>query len=125
MLIVPEADFLAVEAKVSPQDIDQLHVGQLAGLRFSAFNERTTPEITGTITRISADVAAIRAGPKLLYRSNLHIADQVARLGKVRLMPGMPVEGSSRPTIVASSHTSPSRYKTRSCARFANGDRVV
>jgi HlyD family secretion protein len=57
MLIVPQADVLAVEAKVSPQDIDQLHVGQAAGLRFSAFNQRTTPEISGAITRISADVS--------------------------------------------------------------------
>jgi membrane fusion protein, type I secretion system len=57
MLIVPEADALSVEAKVSPQDIDQLHLGQVAGLRFSAFNQRTTPEISGTISRVSADVS--------------------------------------------------------------------
>ena len=44
MLIVPEADNLAVEAKVNPQDIDQLQLGQSALLRFSAFNQRTTPK---------------------------------------------------------------------------------
>ena len=59
MLIVPEADQLVVEAKVAPQDIDQLRLGQPAGLRFSAFNQRTTPEITGAISRISADVTPI------------------------------------------------------------------
>ena len=48
MLIVPEADNLAVEAKVNPHDIDQVQVGQSAVLRFSAFNLRTTPEINGT-----------------------------------------------------------------------------
>src|SRR5215213_2384005 len=47
MLIVPEADALTVESKVAPQDIDQLHLGQKAVLRFSAFNQRTTPELTG------------------------------------------------------------------------------
>src|SRR5262249_1574885 len=57
MLIVPEADALSIEAKIFPQDIDQLHLGQAAGLRFSAFNQRTTPEINGTITHISADVS--------------------------------------------------------------------
>ena len=55
MMIVPEADNLAVEAKVNPQDIDQLQIGQTALLRFTNFNQRTTPEIFGPITRISAD----------------------------------------------------------------------
>jgi HlyD family secretion protein len=51
MLIVPKADNLAVEVKVAPQDIDQLSFGQTALLRFSAFNQRTTPEISGAISR--------------------------------------------------------------------------
>ena len=45
MLIVPDADSLTVEAKVNPQDIDQVKLGQDALLRLSAFNQRTTPEI--------------------------------------------------------------------------------
>src|SRR5262249_57992893 len=57
MLIVPEADALSIEARIVPQDIDQLHLGQAAGLRFSAFNQRTTPEINGAIAHISADVS--------------------------------------------------------------------
>ena len=56
MLIVPETDNLVVEAKVSPQEIDQLRLGLNVGLRFTAFNVRTTPEITGTVNRISADI---------------------------------------------------------------------
>ncbi len=53
MLIVPNADNLIVEAKVNPQDINQLQLGQRARLRFSAFNQRSTPEIAGVLTRIS------------------------------------------------------------------------
>ena len=56
MLIVPAADNLTVEAKVNPQDIDQLQIGQKAILRFTAFNQQTTPEIDGTVSRISADI---------------------------------------------------------------------
>jgi HlyD family secretion protein len=42
MLIVPEADALAIEAKVSPQDIDQLHVRpDTPGIRGAAL--RTPP----------------------------------------------------------------------------------
>ena len=93
MLIVPEADALSVEAKVSPQDIDQLHLGQFAGLRFSAFNQRTTPELTGTISRISADVSADQRSGQSFYTVRIGIpSDEIARLGNVKLVPGMPVE---------------------------------
>jgi HlyD family secretion protein len=56
MLIVPDADNLSVEAKVNPQDIDQLQLGQKAMLRFSAFNQRTTPEIASFVKQIAADI---------------------------------------------------------------------
>jgi HlyD family secretion protein len=93
MLIVPEADALSVEAKIWPQDIDQLHVGQSAGLRFSAFNQRTTPEINGVITRISADVSRDEKSALSYYTARIGISpEEIARLGDVRLVPGMPVE---------------------------------
>jgi HlyD family secretion protein len=56
MMIVPQADDLSVEAKVNPQDIDKLQIGQKTLLRLSAFNQRTTPELHGKVTRVSADV---------------------------------------------------------------------
>jgi HlyD family secretion protein len=92
MMIVPEADQMSVEAKVAPQDIDQLHVGQPAGLRFSAFNQRTTPEITGTIRRISADVTADQRGQNYFTIRVSISPEEIQRLGDVRLVPGMPVE---------------------------------
>ena len=45
MMVVPRADDLSVEAKVNPQDIDKLQIGQKTLLRLSAFNQRTTPEL--------------------------------------------------------------------------------
>jgi len=93
MLVVPEADALSVEAKIWPQDIDQLHVGQPAGLRFSAFNQRTTPEINGVITRISADVSRDEKSGLSYYTARIGIdPEEIGRLGGVRLVPGMPVE---------------------------------
>ncbi|MBX9647290.1 MAG: HlyD family type I secretion periplasmic adaptor subunit [Xanthobacteraceae bacterium] len=93
MLIVPEADLLTVEAKISPQDIDQLYVGQTASLRFSAFNQRTTPEIQGTISRISADVTSDQRTGQNFYTARVAITpEQLARLGNVKLLPGMPAE---------------------------------
>ncbi|QDW37725.1 HlyD family type I secretion periplasmic adaptor subunit [Bradyrhizobium sp. KBS0727] len=93
MLIVPEADLLTVEAKVSPQDIDQLYVGQPASLRFTAFNQRTTPEIQGAIRRISADVTSDQRTGQNFYTARVSItAEELARLGNVKLLPGMPAE---------------------------------
>ena len=56
MVIVPAADKLIVEAKVQPQDIDQVRVGQAAVMRFTNFNSRTTPEVNGEVSVVSGDV---------------------------------------------------------------------
>ncbi|HWM49715.1 MAG TPA: HlyD family type I secretion periplasmic adaptor subunit [Xanthobacteraceae bacterium] len=93
MLIVPASDNLAVEAKANPQDIDQLRVGQTALLRFTNFNQRTTPEIFGTITRISADTTVDQRTGVSYYTVRIAlIPDEVAKLEDVKLVPGMPVE---------------------------------
>ena len=93
MLIVPEADNLLVEVKVNPQDIDQLQPNQKAILRFSAFNIRTTPEIEGVVTRISADTSTDQRTGQSYYTVRIAMpADQIERLGEVKLLPGMPVE---------------------------------
>ena len=93
MLIVPDAGKLQVEAKVHPQDIDQVQVGQPVVLRFSAFNIRTTPEINGTITRVSADTTTDQRTGHNYYTIRIALPPNAAtRLGDVKLLPGMPVE---------------------------------
>jgi HlyD family secretion protein len=93
MLIVPDTDSLEVEAKVNPQDIDQVQVGQSAVLHFSAFNIRTTPEINGTVTRVSADTSTDQRTGQSYYTVRILLPlQEVARLGDVKLLPGMPVE---------------------------------
>jgi len=93
MLIVPEADNLAVEAKANPQDIDQLQVGQTAMLRFTNFNQRTTPEIFGKVTRISADTTTDQRTGMSYYTVRVGmVPGEIAKLGDVKLVPGMPVE---------------------------------
>ena len=93
MMIVPDADNLTVEAKVNPQDIDQVRVGQNALLRLSAFNMRITPEIYGTVTRVSADAAADQRTGQTYYTIRLAMSpEEVAKLGDVKMVPGMPVE---------------------------------
>ena len=97
MLVVPESDRLIIEAKVAPQDIDQLHIGQSASVRFLAFNQRTTPEINGIITRISADAVMDQRTGAAYYTIRIALAsEEIARLGEVKPVPGMPVEAFVR-----------------------------
>lgn len=93
MLIVPEADRLLVEAKVSPLSIDQIHTGQPAGLRFTSFNQRTTPEIEGRVSVISADSMTNQRTAESYYDIRVTIEpSELARLAGERIVPGMPVE---------------------------------
>ena len=93
MMVVPQADNLMVEAKVNPQDIDQLKVGQTALLRLSALNQRTTPELNGSVTRISADTSVDQRTGASFYTIRIAMPpEEIAKLGDVRFVPGMPVE---------------------------------
>jgi HlyD family secretion protein len=93
MLIVPQADDLQVEAKVNPQDIDKLQIGQKTLLRLSAFNQRTTPELNGLVTRVSPDVTVDQRTGQSYYTIRVSMPpEEVARLGEAKLIPGMPVE---------------------------------
>jgi HlyD family secretion protein len=93
MLIVPETDTLMVEAKVEPKDIDQVQLGQPVVLRFSAFNTRTTPEINGTVVRVGADTSTDQRTGQSYYLVRISMTrEQIAKLGEVKLTPGMPVE---------------------------------
>ena len=93
MLIVPEADELSVEVKLPPQNIDQVLVGHAAVLRFSSFNQRTTPEINGVVTRVSGDVVQDQKSNATYYVVRIGIPpEETARLNGLKLLPGMPVE---------------------------------
>jgi HlyD family secretion protein len=93
MLIVPSSDALMVETRVAPQDIDQVYLGQPAVLRFTTFNQRSTPEVNGEVSRISADISQDQKTGVTYYTIRIKVTDaEVARLGTVKLVPGMPVE---------------------------------
>ena len=93
MLVVPDADELSIEVEIETQDIDQLQLGQRTVLRLSAFNQRTTPEVNGVITRIAADLVSDPRTGMSYYPVRVALAPgEAARLEGLRLLPGMPVE---------------------------------
>jgi HlyD family secretion protein len=93
MLIVPDADALAVEVKIAPRDIDQVYVGQAASMRFAAFDQKTTPEIEGEVSLVSADLTQDQRTGMSYYTARVLLKpEEVARLGNAKLLPGMPVD---------------------------------
>ncbi|HTQ82913.1 MAG TPA: HlyD family type I secretion periplasmic adaptor subunit [Pseudolabrys sp.] len=93
MQIVPNADQLSVESRVNPQDIDQIQPGQSVVLRLSTLNQRSTPELNGKVTRIAADVSTDQRTGQSYYLIRIAMPpEEIAKLGDIRILPGMPVE---------------------------------
>jgi len=93
MQVVPVNDRLVVEARIQPADIDQIHIGRQAVLRFSAFNQRTTPEITGQVRTVAADLAHNPQTGESWYTARIQIEpEELSKLGNLNLLAGMPVE---------------------------------
>lgn len=93
MMIVPEDDKLQVEVKVDPKDIDDVQFDQAVVLRFTSFNVRTTPEISGKVVRIAADTTTDQRTGRTYFSVRIAMTnDEIKRLGDVKLTPGMPVE---------------------------------
>jgi HlyD family secretion protein len=96
MEIVPESDDLQIEARLPPQEVDHVRNGQRAYIRFSAFNLRTTPQLEGLVSYVSADLNHDRqknpnAATYYTVRATLPPSER-RRLGGLELVSGMPVE---------------------------------
>jgi HlyD family secretion protein len=97
MLIVPVTDRLVVDAKVAPHDIDQVAVGAQAHVRIQAGNQRMTPDVNAVVTLVSADLTRDQASGgqpgSPYFEVRLVIPrEEMAKLGDLRLLPGMPAE---------------------------------
>jgi HlyD family secretion protein len=93
MEIVPDADDLQIEAHVQPKDIDHVKTGQSAFVRLSAFNARTTPQIHGTVSYVSADIGQDKQTNSSSYTVRVTLPeDERRRLNGQQLVPGMPAE---------------------------------
>lgn len=93
MLLVPMDDKLVIEARVLPHDIDRVHLNQTARVRFSAFNQRTTPELDGTVKRIGADLTQDKLTGDSYFSVRIEFGnDELVRLGDNKLQPGIPAD---------------------------------
>jgi HlyD family secretion protein len=93
LLIVPEGDRLVIEARIAPQDIDQLFIGQTTHIRFSAFDQQTTPQVIGEVISISADLTRDQVTGDAYFTGRIAIPEaELAKLGANKLQPGIPAD---------------------------------
>ncbi|MEQ9606183.1 MAG: HlyD family type I secretion periplasmic adaptor subunit [Kiloniellaceae bacterium] len=93
MELVPVDDQLIVEAKVRPVDINDLAIGLEADVVFTAFPQRTTPKVSGSVIYVSADRFEDERSGEAFYLARVLVSDEeVARLGGQKLHPGMPAD---------------------------------
>ncbi|EIE49750.1 HlyD family type I secretion membrane fusion protein [Citreicella sp. 357] len=98
LFIVPQDRPLVIQANVDPIHVDEIHLGQEVLLRFSALDQRTTPELFGTVTQISADSFTDETTQASYYRAEIVMSEgEVGKLAEgTTLIPGMPVEAFLR-----------------------------
>ncbi|MEZ0169282.1 HlyD family type I secretion periplasmic adaptor subunit [Microvirga sp. TS319] len=93
MLIVPTNDRLELEAKVLPNDIDQVKMGQKAIVKVHASNARMMPDLHGTVSRISADVSRDQQSGVTFYTIRVELPqEEISRLEGLHLIAGMQAE---------------------------------
>jgi len=93
MQIVPDLDEIVIEAHVQPKDIDQVHIGQKAIVRFPAFDRRTTLELYGEVEHVSADLTQPQNDRPPYFAIRVRMtAEELKKLGDNKLKPGMPAE---------------------------------
>jgi HlyD family secretion protein len=93
MLIVPQSDALALEARVAANDIDQVTVSARATVKLMAGNQRTMPDLHGTVSRVGADLTREQNGAAYYIVRLVLPEAEIARLpGGLRLVPGMPAQ---------------------------------
>lgn len=93
MLLAPDQRDLTIEAKIATRDIDQLTLGQKVDIRFSAFDQKTTPEVQGDVVSISPDVVTEQRSGTDYYPVRIKPERaSLQKLSNMKLYPGMPAE---------------------------------
>jgi len=94
MVIVPTTDRLVLEAKVEPTQRDQLRIGGPARVRFSTFNQRTTPELNGKVAKVSYDrkIDEVTGAPFFAVEVLLSNEERERLGSENQLVPGLPAE---------------------------------
>ncbi|MEQ9881767.1 HlyD family type I secretion periplasmic adaptor subunit [Pectobacterium brasiliense] len=97
MEIVPEGQPLLIDAQLPIELVDRVNNGLPVELLFSAFNQSTTPRISGVVALIGADQLVEQQTGKPYYALRIHVDEQgKQQLAGLDVRPGMPVQAFIR-----------------------------
>src|SRR6185503_20275223 len=93
MEIVPDDKRLIVEARIRPEDINHVRAGSQADVRLTAYQQRTTPLVPGTVIYVSGDRLVEQQTGTPYYVVQIDVpAEALAEAGHLKLQAGMPAE---------------------------------
>ena len=116
LFLVPQDRPFVIAARVAPINVDEVRVGQEVTLRFAAFDSRTTPELFGQVSRISADALTDEASQAAYYRAEVVLEPgELAKLQGHAIIPGMPVE-----VFIRTGERTPLAYLVKPLAEYFN-----
>jgi epimerase transport system membrane fusion protein len=90
MEIVPAEKTLIVEARIRPEDINHVQKGSEAEIRLTAYKQRTTPLVKGTVMYVSGDRLVDPQNNAPYYMAQIEVAP--GALGELKMTAGMPAE---------------------------------
>jgi HlyD family type I secretion membrane fusion protein len=91
MDVVPEKDALVVETQIAVDDISEVRPEMRAEIHLTAYKQRITPIVHGTVLQISADRFTENRTGTPYYTALLKIDEtELAEMPNIQLYPGMP-----------------------------------
>ena len=116
LYLIPQDRPLVITARVEPIHVDQVYVGQDTTLRFSTFDQRTTPELFGRIVQISPDAFTDERTQSSYYRAEVELLEgEFDKLAGQEVLPGMPVE-----TYIRTEERTPMAYLVKPLTDYFN-----
>jgi HlyD family secretion protein len=98
MDIVPTNAGLVIEARVNPQDADDIRVGQEVEVKFPSLHDRSLPVLKGTLTKLSADSFVDDKSGQRYFTAEATVPEatlerlKLAENGQFQLKPGLPAQ---------------------------------
>ena len=98
MDIVPTDAGLVIEARINPQDADDIKVGQEAEVKFPSLHDRSLPVLKGTLTKLSADSFVDDKTGQRYFTAEATVPEatlerlKLAENGQFHLKPGLPAQ---------------------------------
>ncbi len=94
MNIVPQHEELIIEAKVKPQDIDNVAVGMKSKIQLTAYKGKKVPKLNGEVINISPDIVTNEQTRESYFLARISISKKdIEKLkSKIELYPGMPAQ---------------------------------